>query len=131
MKPRFVLDTDTIVDLIRGEPGVTARMADYSPEDMALSAITVSELRFGAILSDDPKRGMGDSAAIINELQVLPFGVPAALVHAEIRLALRHRPISSNDMIVAATALAVPAVLISSNLREYARVPNLQVESWR
>ena len=131
MNPRFVLDTDTVIDLINGEPGVIAQFAARSPDDLAIAAITISELRFGAIASQDAQRGMGDTAAVINELKVLAFGLPEALVHAELRLALRHRPIGPNDMLVAATALSVPAVLVSSNVREYSRVPNLQLESWR
>lgn len=131
MQPRFVLDTDTMVDMIRGHRGVTTRIEACSPEELAITAITVSELRYGAILSKDPKRGMGDTAALINELNVLPFALPAALIHAELRLALRHQTIGPNDMIVAATAMAVPAVLVTSNLREFGRIPNLQVESWR
>ena len=131
MNPRFVLDTDTVIDLINGSPGVIAQFEARSPDDLAITAVTVSELRLGAIASHDPKRGMGDTAAVINELKVLAFGLAEALVHAELRLALRQRPIGPNDMVVAATALSVPAVLISSNLREYSRVPNLRVESWR
>lgn len=131
MIPRFVLDTDTVIDLINGVSGVIAQFQARSPDDLAITAITVSELRFGAVASEDTQRGMGDTAAVISELKVLPFGLPEALLHAELRFALRHKPISPNDMIVAATTLAVPAVLVSSNLREYNRVPNLRVESWR
>lgn len=131
MKPRFVLDTDTIIDAIHGVRSVRNRLFDQSPEDLAITAMTVSELRFGAVMTRDLGKGMKETAAFIDELPVLPFTVSAALVHAEIRLALRKAPIGFGDLIIAATTLAVPATLISSNIREYGRVPGLQVESWR
>lgn len=131
MKPRLVLDTDTVIDCIRGVRNVTERLFRESPDDLAITAMTVSELRFGAVLTHDLGRGMRETAAFIDQLPVLSFNAAAALLHAEIRLALRKNPIGFADLIIAATTLAVPATLISSNIREFGRVPNLHVESWR
>ena len=131
MKPRFVLDTDTVIDAIHGVRSVRSRLFDESPEDLAITAMTVSELRFGAVMTRDLGKGMKETAAFIDELPVLPFNASAALLHAEMRLALRKSPIGFGDLIIAATTLAVPAILITSNVREFGRVPSLQVESWR
>lgn len=131
MKPRFVLDTDTVVDAIRGRRSVVARLHALSPDDIAIAAVTVSELRYAAAIGRDAARRMRATAAFIDQVAVLPFAVGAALIHAELRLALRRSPIDPISMIVAATALAVPAVLVTSNAREAARISNLQVESWR
>lgn len=106
------------------------RLEAISPDDVAVSAMTVSELRFGAI-GPASERRMTETAAFLSQVAVLPFTLSAALIHAEIRLALRNNAIGFADMIIAATALSVPAMLITSNTREFGRVPNLQVESWR
>lgn len=131
MKPQYVLDSDTVIDALRGHRAVRARIEAVSPDDVAISAMTVSELRFGAIGSRSSARQMTETAAFLAQVAVLPFTLSAALVHAEIRLALRNNPIGSADMIIAATTLSLPAILVTSNTREFARVPNLQVESWR
>ena len=129
--PLFVIDTDTVIDVLQNFGGAAARLEAVSPEDVAITAITVSELRYGVIFGRDKTQGMNRTAAFIDKVAVLPFTLSAALIHAELRLALRTQPIGFNDMLIAATTLAVPATLISSNIREYSRVPNLQVESWR
>ena len=127
----LILDTSTLVDFLRGHRRVIDRFASVSPADLAMSVMTVSELRYGAIGSREAARGMRESAELINEIRALPFTISAALIHAEIRLALRQQPIGEPDMIIAATALASQAKLVTSNVREFSRVPNLQVESWR
>lgn len=130
MKPRFVLDSDTVIDSLRGHLSVREKLESISPDEVAVSAMTVSELRFGAI-GPASQRRMTETAAFLSQVAVLPFTLSEALIHAEIRLALRNNPIGSADMIIAATALSVPAILVTSNTREFSRVPNLQVESWR
>jgi tRNA(fMet)-specific endonuclease VapC len=130
LKPKYVLDSDTVIDSLRGKRSVRERLDAISPDDVAVSAMTVSELRFGAIGPASARRMM-ETAAFLSQVAVLPFTLSEALVHAEIRLALRNTPIGFADMIIAATALAVPAILVTSNAREFARVPGLQIENWR
>ena len=60
-----------------------------------------------------------------------PFGARAAAEHARIRHALRAAPIGSNDLVIAATAAAIGATLVTANTREFGRGPGLAVESWR
>lgn len=129
--PTYVIDTDAVIDALQGFGGVATRLQTVSPEDIAISAITVSELRYGVIGSRDARYGLAVTAAFIDKVSVLPFTLSAALIHAELRLALRSQPIGYNDMIIAASTLSVPATLISSNVREYSRVPGLKVENWR
>lgn len=131
MKPTYLLDTDTIVDALRGQRHIRAKIDGISPEDIAISAMSVSELRFGSIGRAASERRMIETAKFLDQVAVLPFTLSAALLHAEVRLALRHNPIGYADMIIAATALSVPAILITSNLREFERVPDLRIESWR
>ena len=129
MKPKFVLDSDTVIDSLRGVRTVKERLEAISPDDVAVSAMTVSELRFGAI-GPASQRRMTETAAFLSQVAVLPFTLSEALIHAENRLALRNSPIGFADMIIAATALSVPAILITSNAREFSRVPGLRVETW-
>jgi tRNA(fMet)-specific endonuclease VapC len=45
-------------------------------------------------------------------------------------LELRGRPIGGNDLIIAAQALALEAILVTDNVREFEQVPGLTVENW-
>jgi tRNA(fMet)-specific endonuclease VapC len=128
---RYLLDTDTVVDVLRGRYGVADRLAGVSPDDVRMSAMSVAELYCGALNSSDPTRNRAEVDRLLNEIPILQFGRAAAAHHASIRLALRHQPIGAGDMIVAATALAADAVVITANVREFGRVPGLVTENWR
>lgn len=128
---RFVLDTDTLVDVLRHRRGVEARLRALSPVDVAVAAMSVAELEYGALRSGDPAANRAAYEMLLVPLRVLAFGRRAALVHARLREALRSAPIGPADLVIAATTLAAGAVLVTSNARELARVPGLTVESWR
>jgi tRNA(fMet)-specific endonuclease VapC len=65
-------------------------------------------------------------------LQVLPFDTLAAREAGKLRQQLRERgtPIGDMDMLIAAHALSVNAVVVTNNVKEFARVPGLKVENW-
>jgi tRNA(fMet)-specific endonuclease VapC len=126
-----VLDTDVVVDVLRGRRDVTHRLEALSPDDVAITAMTLAELLFGAAVSREPERNRDEVARLVREIRVLPFDQHAAHTHAELRRTLRAKPIGPHDLIIAATTLAVGASLVTANTREYARVPGLMVESWR
>lgn len=127
----FLLDTDTVVDVLRRQRVVAQRLAMVSPEDVAVSAMTVSELTYGAMSSGNPAVRLRDTERFIGALTVIPFDGVTAREHARLRLALRRTPIGHSDLIIAATAVAAARTLVTSHLREFGRVPGLLVESWR
>lgn len=131
MSERFVLDTDTVVDVLRGHAEVAAQLGAVSPDDVAVSAMTVAELLYGARRSSNPRRNRAEIERLLEEVRVLAFGPRAAVVHAEVRERLRHQPIGPDDLVIAATAIAVRATLVTSTMREFARVPGLRAVSWR
>lgn len=52
--------------------------------------------------------------------------------YAEIRTYLESQgtPIGGNDLLIAAHAISLNLIVITNNVREFSRVPNLQVENW-
>ena len=131
MSAYYILDTDAVVDVLRGRHAVADRLAAVSPDDVAVSAMSVAELLYGAAASRDPSGNRREVLRFLTHVRVLPFGRRAAVVHAQLRWELRHQPIGPNDLVIAATALAVGARLVTANAREFGRVPKLVVESWR
>lgn len=69
----------------------------------------------------------------IAKFEILPFDLPSAEIYGDIRagLAKAGTPIGANDLFIAAIALANNLTLVTSNIAEFSRVPNLQILNWR
>jgi tRNA(fMet)-specific endonuclease VapC len=99
---------------------------------LAMSVVVYGELVFGEAMSSRRDEAAAHLAALIETVQVLPLPLEAARRYAEIRagLARAGRPIGSNDLWIAAHALAEDLTLVTNNEREFRRVPGLRVENW-
>ena len=129
---RRLLDTNTVSDLIRNPGGGAARrIAVIGQGAVCTSVIVAAELRYGAIRRGSPILSLRVSEAL-ERLEVLPFDTPADEAYAAIRTQLERsgRPISANDMFIAAHALSLGFILVTDNLREFARVEGLVCENW-
>ena len=132
MAPRYMLDTNIISDLIRHPGGKAAnRIRKLGADGQCVSIITAAELRFGAA-----KRGSPHLTElveqILGEIDILPFAAPADQTYASIRndLEAAGRPIGPNDLLIAAHAVSVGAILVTGNLKEFKRVRGMKVENW-
>lgn len=132
MVHRFLLDTDTVSDLVRNPGGpVTQMVAQHGEATVCTSIVVVAELRFGA-----RKRGSmrleRQLESVLRGLDVLPLEPPADTRYAELRAALERAstPIGPNDMLIAAHALALDLVLVTGNTREFSRIPRLRALNW-
>jgi tRNA(fMet)-specific endonuclease VapC len=129
---RYLLDTNILSALIRAPQGqVAKRLGQRGCDRVCTSLIVAAELRFGA-----RKRGSSVLTSKVNDLlasmPVLSVEAGVDDVYARIRLALEQAgtPIGPNDLLIAAHALDQDLVLITDNLNEFRRVPDLQVENW-
>lgn len=127
-----LLDTNIISAIMRDNGGtLLSRVRAQGAGSYCTSVVVASELRFGAerIQSKRMKQEIED---LLQELPVLPFEPPADRHYARIRAHLEERgtPIGPNDMFIAAHALALDLTLITANIREFSRVPDLRVENW-
>ena len=126
----YLLDTDVCVWMLRGRQSVVSAVRSHSPEDLAIASMTEAELWYGA-LKGGRETNLTTTTQLIEELgTVIPFGSRAARIHARLRLELREKPISPSDLVIASTALAGQRTLVTGNVREFSRVPGLEVESW-
>lgn len=128
---RYVLDTDMLVDLLRKRGRAHAHLQLMSPDDVAVTAMSLAELEYGALGSADPRANRAAYMTLVSPLRVLVFGRRAALVHADLRLKLRSVPIGPADLIIAAITLAARATLVTANTNHFGRVPGLVLENWR
>jgi tRNA(fMet)-specific endonuclease VapC len=128
---RWLLDTNVLIHAQRGVPAaVRRRLADHSPDDLVLSVVTIAELWYGALRSDDPDLRRSLWTRVLEPYEVLPFDRRAAEHHARLRHEVRHAPIGERDLFIAATAAANDLIVVTSNSAEFKRVTGLRVEDW-
>jgi tRNA(fMet)-specific endonuclease VapC len=130
----LLLDTNTISYYFRGEPSVVVKMQALRPADLAVPAIVEYELRYGLgrLPAEAATPRLAALAQFLRPLQILSFDSECAMQAARIRVALEQSgtPIGAHDVVIAATALRYQAVLVTRNLREFSRVPELRCQSW-
>lgn len=130
---RSMLDTDMCVFVIRKKSiKVIDRIARQTPGSIAISIITLAELRFGAAKSADPTAELQNVAKFIAPFVILPFDELAAAAYGPMRTHLQStgQSIGPLDTLIAAHALSRDLVLVTGNEAEFRRVPKLKVENW-
>ena len=131
-----LLDTNSFIDhLRRGQPSnVTARLVAAPPGSVYLCSVVLAELLYGALRSDPAHRtaNLALIARLRQQLVSLPFGDRAAEEYGEIRahLSAQGTLIGPNDLMIAAIARANQLTLVTHNVAEFRRVPNLILEDW-
>lgn len=130
--PRYLLDTNILSNLIRDPSGVASEHVRRVGEDaICTSIIAAGELRYGAVKLGAP-RLTGRVEALLERIEVLPLLPPVEEVYADVRAELerRGRVIGSNDLWIAAHALATECNVVTANEREFIRVDGLHLENW-
>jgi len=129
---RYLLDTNILSDLLRNPGGRAARRLAVVGETAVCTSIVVAcELRYGAAKQGSPQ--LSERAEILLEsLDVLPLDGESDRRYAEIRSHPDRlgTPIGSNDLLIAAHTLALDLILVTDNVEEFARVPDLSAENW-
>jgi tRNA(fMet)-specific endonuclease VapC len=127
-----MLDTNIVSDLVRNPQGaVFDRIAEVGGDAICISIITAAELRYGCAKRGSAKL-LGQVEAIMEGLDILPLDVPADGEYGGIRAELEAagKPTGPNDLLIAAHAYTLGAVLVTANVAEFSRVRGLKVENW-
>ena len=131
----FMLDTDTCIFLMRGESQrLEAKVQSVPLAQQLMSAVTFAELTYGVQVSAAAKRKQNqavlDSLAL--HLAVLDWPQAAAKHYAEIRANLKRRgaQLGAADLMIAAHARALGAIIVTNNVKDFGRVTGLEVENW-
>lgn len=128
----YLLDTNVIIAAMKGQADVRDRLEHTPLTAIALSPIVLGELEFGAEKSASPQRNFERLAELTSRLSLAPIDGRATRHYARIRCLLEKqgRGIGANDTWIAAHALALGAIVVTDNVAEFSRVPDLPIENW-
>lgn len=130
---KILLDTNICAFLIRGRrPLVRQRMAQYLPGEVGISIITLAELEYGVQRSRDKSKNQAALAQFTKLLVILPFEARDVPSYGIVRADLQSRglTIGPMDTLIASHAVSRGLKVATNNLKEFSRVPNLDVEDW-
>lgn len=129
----YMLDTNICIYVMKRKPEkVLQRLKAELNNGVCVSSITLAELEYGMKHSSNPAKNEQALLRFLAPLSVLPFGSAAASEYGEIRACLQRQgtPIGPLDMLIAGHARAEKLVLVTNNVREFERVPELELENW-
>jgi tRNA(fMet)-specific endonuclease VapC len=130
---KYMLDTNICIYIIKQKPqNVIRRFREAKISEIGVSSITLSELEYGVMKSTKPEQNRMALAQFMAPIEIPAYDDAAAQHYGEIRdyLGRQGTPIGSLDMLIAAHALSLNAVLITNNEREFKKVSNLKIENW-
>ena len=133
MSMSYLLDTNICIYIAKKSSETLLKKFEVLQiGSVGMSNITYGELWYGIKKSQQPEK----SSKILEDLafliEPLPLPVTASEKYAEIRSSLEKKgtPIGNNDLWIAAHAMSEDLILVSNNIREFSRIPNLKVENW-
>lgn len=129
----YMLDTNICIYAIKNKPEqVLEKLKENLSNGICISAITLAELQHGVEKSMNPEKNSMALLQFLSILDVLPFDDLAAVEYGKICAYLQKRgtPIGTMDMLIAAHAKTENLIIVTNNVREFERVPDLKIENW-
>lgn len=129
----YMLDTNICIYAIKNKPEqVLQQLKANLPHGLCISAITLAELEHGVEKSASPEKNTVALMQFLAIMDVLPFDDAVVSEYGKICAYLQKRgtPIGTMDMLIAGHAKAEGLILVTNNVREFERVPDLEIENW-
>ena len=129
----YMLDTNICIYAIKNKPEqVLEKLKQNLSNRICISAITLAELQHGVEKSMNPEKNSMALLQFLSILDILPFDDLAAVEYGKICAYLQKRgtPIGTIDMLIAAHAKTENLIIVTNNVREFERVPDLKIENW-
>lgn len=129
----YMLDTNICIYAIKNKPEqVLEKLKQNLSNGICISAITLAELQHGVEKSMNPEKNSMALLQFLSILDILPFDDLAAVEYGKICAYLQKHgtPIGTMDMLIAAHAKIENLIIVTNNVREFERVPDLKIENW-
>lgn len=131
MKSRSLLDTDWIIDYLKGQEEVVERLSHLWAEGLAISIISLAELYEGVHYSRDPERSESALDDFVSGVEVVGLNMEICRLFGKLRGRLRKsgRLVGDFDILIAATCLRHDLTLFTNNRRQFEVFESLRIES--
>lgn len=128
----YILDTNTLIYYFKGQGQVAQNLANISAQEISIPTIVLFELQVGIAKSTSPAERTRQLQQLLSVVNLVPFDRGAALAAATIRAQLEQQgsPIGQIDVLIAGTAVALQATLVTHNVKEFSRVEGLAIADW-
>ena len=128
----YLLDSDTLVFLLRNHKSVTPRFRGEARQNLYTSIICISELNYGAYKSGDVQKHLPPVQQLARYLSVLPLDMASADQFGRLKAQLERQGqrLNDADLWIAATALSRNLTLVTHNQKHFARIQSLNLEDW-
>jgi tRNA(fMet)-specific endonuclease VapC len=130
--PLYLLDTNILIHAQRGHPNVLKRMREAGQSNLVLSSLVAAELAYGVEKSTYKKKNKAALEALLAAFAVVPWDESPMWSYAENyhRLRTDGTPIGELDLLIGCQALALNAICVTNNIREFERIKGLKLENW-
>lgn len=127
-----MLDTNICIYVMKSYPPGMRERFNALAEQLCISSITLGELHYGAEKSARRAENLIAVEHFVARLEVLPFGDKAAQQYGQLRAELERAgtPCGPHDMQIGGHARSEGLILVTNNMREFARMPGLRSENW-
>jgi tRNA(fMet)-specific endonuclease VapC len=128
----YLLDTNIVSYNVTGNPPRTRqKLQRVSPHSMAISSVTEAELRYGIARHPGALRSRASVEAFLQNATILSWDSAAARAYGQLRAdqERKGRPLSVEDLMIAAHALSVDLTLVTHD-QVFAYVDGLKIEDW-
>ena len=129
----YLLDTNICIYIMKNRfPRLTEHLFSMDPEQVAISSITLFELEYGAAKSNWGTKTRENLYAFLSPFSILPFDSRDAAYAGNLRalMASQGSPIGPYDIQIAAQGLARDLTVVTHNVSEFSRIPDLKTEDW-
>jgi tRNA(fMet)-specific endonuclease VapC len=126
-----MLDTDTVSLVVRKHSSVIGKLIKHEDDEICISAITYAEICYGLEKKGSVKL-FNEIMSIMGKFTIVDFNNSQSEIYGKIRLGLEKSgtPLGDMDMLIAASAIATGAILISHNTKHFSKIKGLKVEDW-
>ena len=125
------LDTNVVIAFLNGNKTVLKRI-QAEIDRITLSTLVVAELDYGAKASQKAKENLENLYRFVGIVQGIPFDLECARIFGNIKSKLRSvgKPTGEVDALIAATAMAHKATLVTADKKHFENIEGLRVEVW-
>ena len=129
---KYILDTDILIYLLKGQPNVVERVTAFADEELATTIINQTELLAGVFNSERKVENLKNVEALLNRIAIVPFCQKASYIFAEHKAQLKKQGtlIDDFDLMIASIALQNKSILVTNNTKHFSRIKKLEIENW-